>query len=73
MDAEAVELCAYQERVIPGLLQTPDYAWTLFSRVMSDDEAEERVRARLSRQQRFLADGGPLYVVLHRQPASPPF
>ncbi|WP_432157338.1 MULTISPECIES: helix-turn-helix domain-containing protein [unclassified Streptomyces] len=64
MDAEAVELRAYQERVVPGLLQTPDYAWTLFSRVLSDDQAEVRVRARLSRQQRFLSGDGPLYVVL---------
>jgi transcriptional regulator with XRE-family HTH domain len=64
MDAVAVALHEYQERVIPGLLQTPDYATALFSRVMSGPEVEERVRARLSRQQRFLADGGPLYVAL---------
>ncbi|MFI2600759.1 Scr1 family TA system antitoxin-like transcriptional regulator [Streptomyces sp. NPDC018693] len=64
MDADAVDLREYQERVIPGLLQTPDYAWALFARVMSDAEAEERVRARLSRQQRFLADDGPFYVAL---------
>ncbi|WP_310722540.1 helix-turn-helix transcriptional regulator [Streptomyces sp. N2A] len=64
MDAVAVALRAYQERVIPGLLQTSDYATALFSQVMSGPEVEERVRARLSRQQRFLADGGPLYVAL---------
>ncbi|MFI1710616.1 helix-turn-helix domain-containing protein [Streptomyces griseoruber] len=64
MDAEAVSLREYQERVMPGLLQTEGYAWALFSRVMGPQAAEERVRARLSRQQRFLADGGPLYVVV---------
>ncbi|MDR3083047.1 MAG: helix-turn-helix transcriptional regulator [Streptomyces sp.] len=64
MDAEAVALREYQERVVPGLLQTEDYARALFSRVTTGDEAEERVRARLSRQQRFLAEGGPLYVVV---------
>ncbi|MGW2614145.1 helix-turn-helix domain-containing protein [Streptomyces sp. NPDC001500] len=64
MDAEAVSLQEYQERVMPGLLQTEDYARALFSRVLSPAEAEERVRARLSRQQRFLADGGPLYVAV---------
>jgi hypothetical protein len=64
MDAEAVSLQEYQERVMPGLLQTEDYAGALFSRVLSPVEAEERVRARLSRQQRFLADGGPLYVAV---------
>ncbi|MFG3661239.1 Scr1 family TA system antitoxin-like transcriptional regulator [Streptomyces sp. NPDC047706] len=64
MDAVAVSLREYQERVIPGLLQTEDYARALFSRVASGEEVEERVRARLSRQQRFLAEGGPFYVVV---------
>ncbi|MFD3382218.1 MULTISPECIES: Scr1 family TA system antitoxin-like transcriptional regulator [unclassified Streptomyces] len=64
MDAQAVALRAYQERVIPGLLQAPDYAHALFSQIASGDEVEERVRARLSRQPRFLADGGPLYVAV---------
>ncbi|GGU11802.1 Scr1 family TA system antitoxin-like transcriptional regulator [Streptomyces coeruleorubidus] len=65
MDEVAVALREYQERVIPGLLQTADYARALFSRRGADaDEVDSRVRARLSRQQRFLADGGPLYVVI---------
>ncbi|AWT44789.1 MULTISPECIES: helix-turn-helix domain-containing protein [Streptomyces] len=64
MDAVAVALWEYQERVIPGLLQTEDYARALFSRMASGTELEERVRARLSRQQRFLSDGGPMYVAI---------
>ncbi|WP_030413977.1 helix-turn-helix domain-containing protein [Streptomyces sp. NRRL S-1448] len=64
MDAVAVALWAYQERVIPGLLQTEDYARALFSRVTSGNEVEERVRARLSRQQRFLAEDGPQYIAV---------
>ncbi|WP_390898420.1 helix-turn-helix domain-containing protein [Streptomyces angustmyceticus] len=65
MDAEAVALREYQERVFPGLLQTPDYAHALFSRRSTNvDEIESRVRARLSRQQRFLVDGGPLYLAV---------
>ncbi|MEU0384529.1 helix-turn-helix domain-containing protein [Streptomyces chartreusis] len=65
MDEEAVALREYQERVIPGLLQTADYARALFSRRGAEaEEVDSRVRARLSRQQRFLADGGPLYVVI---------
>ncbi|CAL9531180.1 hypothetical protein SUDANB108_04070 [Streptomyces sp. enrichment culture] len=64
MDEEAVALREYQERVMPGLLQTADYARALFSLLVSGEEVEERVRARLSRQQRFLADGGPLYIVV---------
>lgn len=65
MDAEAVALRAYQEQVIPGLLQTPDYARVLFSRRSADSgEVESRVRARLSRQPRFLVEDGPLYVAV---------
>ncbi|MEU0851175.1 helix-turn-helix transcriptional regulator [Streptomyces flaveolus] len=64
MDAVAVGLREYQERVVPGLLQTETYARALFSRVARGEELEERVRARLSRQQRFLADGGPSYMVV---------
>ncbi|MFI2185526.1 Scr1 family TA system antitoxin-like transcriptional regulator [Streptomyces sioyaensis] len=65
MDAEAVALRAYQEQVIPGLLQTPDYAHALFSRrITNAEKVEERVRARLSRQQRFLTANGPLYVAV---------
>ncbi|MFD8723388.1 Scr1 family TA system antitoxin-like transcriptional regulator [Streptomyces sp. NPDC059629] len=64
MDAEAVALREYQAQVVPGLLQTEDYARALFSRVTGSDETEALVRARLSRQRRFLADGGPFYAVV---------
>ncbi|MFB8773739.1 helix-turn-helix domain-containing protein [Streptomyces broussonetiae] len=64
MDSKAVALWEYQERVIPGLLQTEDYARALFSRLVRGGELEERVRARLSRQQRFLVEDGPLYVAV---------
>ncbi|MFF5648616.1 Scr1 family TA system antitoxin-like transcriptional regulator [Streptomyces collinus] len=65
MDAEAVSLLAYQANVVPGLLQTQDYAWALFARHIADqDEVEEPVKARMSRQRRFLAPDGPLFVVV---------
>jgi len=65
MDAEAVAVRAYQTQVMPGLLQTSSYAHALFGRrIAKSDEVEERVRARLSRQQRFLVEDGPLYVVV---------
>ncbi|REK89700.1 XRE family transcriptional regulator [Streptomyces inhibens] len=64
MDAEAVAVRAYQNQVMPGLLQTEEYARALFSSIASDDEVEKLVRARLSRQQRFLTPGGPLYVAV---------
>jgi transcriptional regulator with XRE-family HTH domain len=65
MDAECVALMQYQDRVIPGLLQTEDYARALFATEPEKDEIEDRVRARLSRQQRFFSPGNPpLYVAL---------
>ncbi|WP_338896643.1 helix-turn-helix transcriptional regulator [Streptomyces sp. TG1A-60] len=64
MDAVAVGPREYQEQLIPGLLQTPAYTHALFSQVLTGDEADERVRARMSRQPRLLADGGPLYVAV---------
>jgi transcriptional regulator with XRE-family HTH domain len=64
MEASAVALREYQEQMLPGLLQTPDYAHALFSRAWTGDEVEERVRARMSRQPRFLSDDGPLYVAV---------
>lgn len=64
MEAVAVGLREYQEQVVPGLLQTAEYARAIFSRSATGDEVEERVRARLSRQPRFLSDDGPLYVAV---------
>ncbi|WP_407675982.1 helix-turn-helix domain-containing protein [Peterkaempfera bronchialis] len=53
MDAEATVLREYQTLVIPGLLQTEEYARAIFE-MGSGNDIDERVRARLSRQQRFL-------------------
>ncbi|MFF3598290.1 helix-turn-helix domain-containing protein [Kitasatospora indigofera] len=67
MEAEAVSLRKYQVQLVPGLLQTEDYARALFARgaaAGNPDLIEERVAARLSRQHRFLVDGGPLLVVV---------
>ncbi|MFE3647526.1 Scr1 family TA system antitoxin-like transcriptional regulator [Streptomyces sp. NPDC059152] len=64
MDAVAVALHEFQTHFMPGLLQTEDYAHALFSRVESGDALQERVRARLSRQQRFYDPDGPLYIAV---------
>ncbi|WBB63992.1 helix-turn-helix transcriptional regulator [Streptomyces sp. WMMC500] len=65
MDAECTALRAYQERMMPGLLQTEAYTHAQFAQVIYDEETlDERVRARLSRQQRFFSSEGPLYVVV---------
>ncbi|MEU6468541.1 helix-turn-helix transcriptional regulator [Streptomyces massasporeus] len=64
MDAQAVKLYEYQEMVMPGLLQTAGYARALLSQRACGELLEERVRARLSRQQRFLSGSGPMYVAV---------
>ncbi|MFI2027032.1 helix-turn-helix domain-containing protein [Streptomyces buecherae] len=66
MDARAVALRVWQTQLVPGLLQTPDYARAVFTREgLSSEQVEDRVQARLSRQERFLdIDGPPLRVVL---------
>ncbi|MFE4966331.1 Scr1 family TA system antitoxin-like transcriptional regulator [Streptomyces sp. NPDC056660] len=64
MEAQAVALYEYEVMVVPGLLQTQDYARALLSRRASGDLLENRVRARLSRQPRFLAEGGPTYIAV---------
>lgn len=53
LEQEALNLYTYECRLIPGLLQTEAYARALFaSRVplLSDQELEEQVAARLERQ-----------------------
>ncbi|MFJ8477395.1 helix-turn-helix domain-containing protein [Kitasatospora sp. NPDC094011] len=66
-EAEAVGLQAFQANYIHGLLQCRDYARAMFEAGGTDDcpeVIEERVVARLARQERFLAEGGPQLVVL---------
>ncbi|MFI6702447.1 Scr1 family TA system antitoxin-like transcriptional regulator [Streptomyces sp. NPDC050509] len=64
MDAQAVALREYQNQVMPGLLQNEEYARALFAQVYTGDELEDMVRARLSRQHRFLSTGGPLLIAV---------
>lgn len=66
LDEECVELCEFQTHVLPGLLQTREYARAIFSRDGLDDEkqVEDKVTARLSRQTRFLEPDGPLMVTV---------
>ncbi|WP_228981008.1 helix-turn-helix transcriptional regulator [Streptomyces sp. DH12] len=65
LEAEAVAVREYQTVFIPGLLQTTAYMRSLFSLHCPDaDEVEERVRARASRQPRYLRPDGPVYVAV---------
>lgn len=52
----ALSIYSYQDHVMPGLLQSEDYARAVFQCVyppLDDDEIEERVVHRLARQQLF--------------------
>ncbi|WP_432586687.1 helix-turn-helix transcriptional regulator [Streptomyces sp. HD1123-B1] len=56
LEAQAVELHAYDTHVVKGLLQTPDYARAVFRewRPLLDEETiEQRLAARLARQEIF--------------------
>ncbi|MGK5632314.1 helix-turn-helix domain-containing protein [Streptomyces sp. URMC 123] len=52
-EAQAVTLYMYENHVVPGLVQTEDYARAVFRSTcppLDDDEIEERVAARMERQ-----------------------
>jgi transcriptional regulator with XRE-family HTH domain len=66
--ARAVAIREYAASVVPGLLQTPDYARALLSVGLSledEEHLEERVSLRLGRQQRLSAPDRPeLWAIL---------
>lgn len=54
LEEAATALSVYQSELVPGLLQTDDYARTLIrmdNPKMSDDEVERRVQLRIARQE----------------------
>ncbi|MFD4399858.1 helix-turn-helix transcriptional regulator [Kitasatospora sp. NPDC058478] len=58
LEPVARELRSYQTTIIPGLLQTPDYACGIIAGhhlAVDEKRAEHRVRARMERQRRFFA------------------
>jgi transcriptional regulator with XRE-family HTH domain len=66
-EAEAATLRWFEPLVVPGLLQTEDYARAIFQTRfgLGSEEIEERVAARLKRQEVLLRDAPPaLWVIL---------
>ncbi|MEU7639279.1 MULTISPECIES: helix-turn-helix domain-containing protein [unclassified Streptomyces] len=62
-EADAISLLSYENHVMPGLLQTPDYAQAVFSCLfppISEADAAERLSARLDRQQLLQRDPPPV-------------
>ena len=70
MDAEdaAAEIRDWETQLIPGLLQTPAYARTVFDAIWpneDDETTEQRVRARMARKALLDRDNGPhLHAIL---------
>ncbi|MFI1534575.1 helix-turn-helix transcriptional regulator [Streptomyces anandii] len=64
LEAEAVEICSYNNSVIDGLLQTKEYARAVFGSrrpPFTEEELEQQVAARLARQE-IIGDGASLPV-----------
>lgn len=56
LEQQALTLLSYEIQVAPGLLQTEEYAQAVFSNLfppITEEDAEERLSARLDRQQLF--------------------
>lgn len=81
-EAEAVALNTYQHSLVPGLLQTEDYARAVLATRpnAADDETDEQVAGRLARQRVLFRDDPPAPMlwalidegVLYRPVAPPP-
>jgi transcriptional regulator with XRE-family HTH domain len=80
LEAEAVAISDFQSSVVPGLLQTADYARAVDERAMprvSQDQIEMQIKARLTRQRILTQDNPPLFAavldeaVLHRVVGGP--
>ncbi len=63
LEAEAVELHVYANQAVPGLLQTEEYARAIFMMMrppMDDELIEQRVSARMARQEILSSSDAPL-------------
>ncbi|MEU6440368.1 helix-turn-helix transcriptional regulator [Streptomyces sp. NPDC047046] len=57
LESEAAHFITYEARLVPGLLQTSDYARQIMTdtlRETEDEEIDKRVELRMERQRRFL-------------------
>jgi len=64
LEAAARSVRTYEQQVVPGLLQTREYAWAMIRAArpdITDDEVEQRVRVRMGRQS-LLTQEDPLHL-----------
>ncbi|MEU7860009.1 helix-turn-helix transcriptional regulator [Nonomuraea sp. NPDC049141] len=64
IEPQAVILQSWDPLLVPGLLQTPEYARALFSTTSPPDRVEERVQARTRRMQIFEGPAPPTFLAL---------
>ncbi|WP_344461955.1 Scr1 family TA system antitoxin-like transcriptional regulator [Kitasatospora kazusensis] len=67
LESEADTIRTYQVSLVHGLLQTESYARALIARAVGEDKPvliEERVAARMSRQQRLFSDDAPTLIAV---------
>ncbi|MGH3479072.1 MAG: helix-turn-helix domain-containing protein [Pseudonocardiaceae bacterium] len=64
LEQDASEVCAFETTVVPGLLQTEDYARALLNTLSTADEdaTDRHVKLRMRRQRRLYTDEDPLLV-----------
>ncbi|WP_372409062.1 Scr1 family TA system antitoxin-like transcriptional regulator [Streptomyces luteireticuli] len=69
LERGAVSICDYSPALVPGILQTPEYAEAVYRAACPDDPAariEQRVEDRMRRRELFEGPNPPsLWVVLH--------
>lgn len=58
-ESSAISISQFDIQVIPGLLQTEDYARALLALFHSDDQLDQAVEARMERQRRILDEEPP--------------
>ncbi|MFD9145429.1 helix-turn-helix domain-containing protein [[Kitasatospora] papulosa] len=71
LEAEAVELCAYDTHMVKGLLQTEEYTRAVLAMrrpLLDEDTIEQRVSARLARQEIFSRWPAPLMSFVVEEP-----
>lgn len=62
LEAEAVSMWQYSPSIVPGLLQTPEYATELLKEGgLAGAELDAQVAARVGRRELLLAPGGPQF------------
>lgn len=64
LEADAVAIANFEPSVVPGLLQIPDYVRAVMRkapRALPEQQVEQHVRARLSRQERLTAPDPPVF------------